>query len=83
MSDTDRMIYGGKCRCCQTIEVWDFGEASDKQEQLLNMYINDKHSSYCKNAFCENCEAITIHDLLFYGRKNLLEKVLENLKVEI
>lgn len=50
MSDTDRMIYGGKCRCCQTIEVWDFGEASDKQEQLLNMYINDKHSSYCKTA---------------------------------
>ena len=80
MENIDRMVYGGKCRCCSEVQIWDFGEASDSQEQLLNMYINEKHNSFCKNAYCENCEGIIIHDILFYGRKSKLLKAIENLK---
>lgn len=83
MSKTDRMIYGAKCRCCEYIQVWDFGEASDKNEKLLNMYISEKSNNYCKNTYCENCKGMTIHDLLFYGRKSLLNGVIENLKLKL
>ena len=80
MNIIDRMIYSGKCRCCGEVQVWDFGEASDSQEQLLNNYINERHNGLSKNAYCENCEGIIIHDFLFYGRKLGLMKAIENLK---
>lgn len=75
----DRMIYGGKCRCCGGINIFDFGEASDSQEQLLNMYINDKLTK-AFNTYCEECEGRVVHDLLIYGKKSELKKVIKKLE---
>ena len=81
-NNEDRVIIAGKCRCCDNIEIWDFGEASDKQQQLLNSYVLEGCKNYCKNSYCENCEGIVLFDILFYGIKSKLQKAIENLKIK-
>lgn len=78
MSKIVEWVFGGKCRNCETKEIWHCGNSENLSGggfvdgMIERLKIGTSH-------YCEKCKASMVHDVIFYGDKEDYKHLFDNI----